>query len=83
LRRVSLGAFCPPMQRSTAKVNFVFPKKLETDIIVLFSARLQVLRKLRLYYLQAQFLDFQGESVGVKAMRRKQRLGEKDLKWCL
>ena len=35
-----LGAFCPPMQKSTAKVNFVFPKKPETDTIVLFNARL-------------------------------------------
>lgn len=29
--------------------------------------------------MQAQFLNFQGESVGVKAMRRKQRLGEEKL----
>lgn len=37
------------------------------------------MRKLGLYYLQAQFLNFQRESVGVKAMRRKQRLGEERL----
>lgn len=29
--------------------------------------------------MQAQFLNFQGESVGVKAMKRKQRLGEERL----
>lgn len=34
-----LGIFCPPMQKSTAKENLVFPKKLETDTIVLFNAR--------------------------------------------
>lgn len=37
------------------------------------------MRKLGLYYLQAQFLYFRRESVGVKAIRRKQRLGEERL----
>lgn len=59
---------------------FVFPKKLETDTIVLFNARLEVLGKLGMYYLQAQFLNFQRESAGVKAMRRKQRFGRERLK---
>lgn len=34
-----LGIFCPPMQKSIAKKIFVFPKKLETDTIVLFNAK--------------------------------------------
>lgn len=67
------------MQRNTAKANSVYPKKKEADTIVLFSARLWVLRKLRLYQLQAQFLHFWRESVGVKAIRRKQRFGEESL----